>query len=150
MDIAGFFEVNELVDVVTKGKTWSNLFLCSVTRKVRYLPRSNSKVESTRETRGPNQEPKAFARASDKIPVAHVIDLLELFHRLGVVARHDHGLAVFLGERKKQCLDRGGVAGVYITGGLVGEDQRRIVSQRQRYGDALLFAAGQFLRPIVA
>ncbi|MGZ9243390.1 MAG: hypothetical protein ACXW6K_23215 [Candidatus Binatia bacterium] len=48
-------------------------------------------------------------------------------------------------QGKKQCHDRAGVAGVYITGGLVGEDPRRIVIQRQRHGDALLFAAGQFV-----
>jgi len=34
-----------------------------------------------------------------------VVDFLELLHRLGIVARHDHRLAVSLGQRSK---NRGG------------------------------------------
>jgi len=43
-------------------------------------------------------EPSATERdgASHKIPIAHIVDFLEVFHGLGIVARHDHGFAVVL------------------------------------------------------
>ena len=33
-----------------------------------------------------------------KIPVAHIVDFLEMLDGLGIVARHNHRLAVFLGQ----------------------------------------------------
>ena len=36
--------------------------------------------------------------ALHKIPVAHVVNFFEMLDGLGIMARHDHRLAVFLGQ----------------------------------------------------
>jgi hypothetical protein len=43
-------------------------------------------------------EPPAAERdgASHELSIAHIVDFLEVFHGLGIVARHDDGFAVFL------------------------------------------------------
>ena len=95
------------------------------------------------------------------VEVNELVDVNKNFHRaccrpfgisprVGIAPPHDYCPAVFFRQGKKQCRDRAGVTGVQIAGGVVGQDQRRIIGRRQRHCDALLFAAGQFLWPLVA
>ena len=51
-------------------------------------------------------------------------------------------------ERCEQLRDGGGVGRVEVAGRLVGEDERGIVGESERDGDALLLAPAQFLRPL--
>jgi hypothetical protein len=43
-------------------------------------------------------EPSVAERdgASHELSIAHIVDFFEVFDRLGIMARHDHGFAVLL------------------------------------------------------
>ena len=56
------------------------------------------------------------------MPIAHVVDYLEMFDGLGIVARHDYGLAVFFRKREKQRGNRRGIADIQIAGRLIGKN----------------------------
>ena len=64
------------------------------------------------------------------------------------VTMHQRG-AARLAHGQQQVEDVAPVGGVEIPGWLVGEDQRRIVGQRARNGDALLLAARQLRRIVM-
>jgi len=49
----------------------------------------------------------------------------------------------------EQLQDIGGRAGVQVAGGLVGQDERRVRDQGSSDRDALLLAAGEFVRPVL-
>src|SRR6266568_1106227 len=64
--------------------------------------------------------------------------------RDGFVVRHqDDGLALFVEVVENlENLDAG--TGIEVAGGLVGQDDERLIDERSRDGDALLLAAGEF------
>ena len=66
-----------------------------------------------------------------------------------IVGDHQNRLLQFaIGEAQhlEHCF---GVSGVEVTGGLVGEDDRRAGDQRAGDGDALLLTAGELRRPVI-
>src|SRR2546430_2025920 len=81
-------------------------------------------------------------------PVAHAHDPLGVRGYVRLVGDHDHGLA----EVVQVLEDRenfGARPRVEVSGGLVGEDHRRVVQERSRDRDALLLAAGELARPMM-
>ena len=64
-------------------------------------------------------------------------------HHLAAVGDHDDGLAQLADEPVEEIQDDRRRVGVEGAGGLVGEDQRRVVDQRSRDGDPLLLASGE-------
>ena len=76
-------------------------------------------------------------------------DAVGLGAEVGVVRHHDDGavLRVQFGEDAQYGLF---VFGVEVAGGLVGKEDFRFVNQRAGDADALLFAAGELFRQVVA
>src|SRR5258708_28626349 len=70
--------------------------------------------------------------------------------RDALVVRSDQRRAPFAAHEVQELGedDVGGVL-VEVAGGLVGEDQGRLVGERARHADALLLAAGELRRPMV-
>jgi hypothetical protein len=66
----------------------------------------------------------------------------------GGVGHEDEGVAALV-EVAEDRHDHGLVDGVEVAGGLVGEDQRRLVDQGAGDGDALLLAARELARQVV-
>jgi hypothetical protein len=64
-----------------------------------------------------------------------------VFDGLRVVADHDDRFAIVRRKAAQQFRDGGRVGRIQVPGRLVGEDERRVVGQRQRDGHALLLAA---------
>ena len=73
-----------------------------------------------------------------------------MFHGFGIMARHNDCLAILLREGEKQRRNRFRVAVVQVAGRFIGENQCGIIGELQSHGDALLLAAAQFFRPLVA
>ena len=69
---------------------------------------------------------------------------------LRVVGDHDDGLAVLAVELLQQAEDLLGGLAVEVAGRLVADQQRRIGDDRAGDGDALLLAAGQLARLVLA
>ena len=67
-------------------------------------------------------------------------------HHLGAVGDHDHGLAGPPGEAVEDLQHLAAGLEVEVAGGLVGEDQQRIVGQGAGDGHALLLAPGEAVR----
>ena len=92
----------------------------------------------------------ASARSSTGRPSRSVSCASASAATIGIV-RHEHQR-----DRRARCdlqqqiEDVPAVGAVEIAGRLVGEDERRIVGQRARDRDALLFAAGQLRRIVMA
>jgi hypothetical protein len=78
----------------------------------------------------------------DKVPIAHVVDLFEVLHRLRIMARDDSSLTIFSAN------DRNNPAIVSVFPCLdypcVGKNQRATVGKSKRHGHVLLFAAAEF------
>ena len=64
-----------------------------------------------------------------------------------VVRHEDHRAAVLLHQPEEHLLHAAGVALVQVSGGLVGEEERRLVDQGARHGHPLALAAGELQGP---
>src|SRR5438128_483020 len=81
-------------------------------------------------------------------PVAHAHDPLGVRGYVRLVGDHDDGLAQVV-QALEDRQDLGARPRVEVSGGLVGEDHRRVVEERACDRDALLLAAGELARPVV-
>src|SRR3989441_2105111 len=86
-----------------------------------------------------------YGRRVHKTSVAHRMNRRKHFDHLRIVTHHDDRLAVLERQRLEEVRDHARVGGVEVAGRLVRENQRRIVGERERDGDALLLAAAQLL-----
>jgi hypothetical protein len=82
------------------------------------------------------------------LPVADVNDAVGVLGDIGLVRDEDDGVAFGL-QLIEQRHDLNTGFGVEISGGLVGQDDRRAVDQRARNGDALTLTAGELVRLVV-
>ena len=67
----------------------------------------------------------------------------------GIVSDHQHGLAQLLVRALQHLQYRGRILRVEISGGLVGQHDRRFVDQRPCQGNALLLAAAQLAGTVI-
>ena len=81
--------------------------------------------------------------------VAHVQNAVADGGGFLVVRNHQHCLLEFAVGEAQHLEHRFGVLGVEVAGGFVGQDDRRTGDQRAGDRDALLFAAGEFGRPVI-
>src|ERR1700733_1041079 len=77
----------------------------------------------------------------DNAAVAHADRAVPVGRGFRVVRDHQDGLGEARVEVAQNLENRGGIFGVEITGWLVGQQNRGMIDQRSRYGDALLLAA---------
>src|SRR5438874_2340588 len=95
------------------------------------------------------ERPRAVAAPSFEASLVQSDDTIHLPGDALVVRSHERR-AAFAAHQIEE-LGEDNIRGVLVevAGGLVGEDQRRLVGERAGHGDALLFAAGKLRRPMV-
>ena len=82
------------------------------------------------------------------LPVADRNHAVGVGRDVGFVCDHDDGVAAFM-ETREQRHDLDAGLRIEIPGGFIGEQNRWIVHQRSRNGDALALTAGQLVRLVV-
>src|ERR1700730_2846540 len=88
-----------------------------------------------------------FRRYDATIP--HMNDAVAIFCSLGIVGDHQDGLPQLLVRLSQHSQHYIGVFRIQVAGGLVSQDNGRLVDQSSGQGHALLLAAGKFGRPMV-
>ena len=81
--------------------------------------------------------------ASDNSAIFHFVDPIAGFGNDGIVRGQEQSFAAFFDDILKQFKGALGVGSVEVAGWFVCQNDTRIVSQRARDGDPLLFASGK-------
>ena len=93
--------------------------------------------------------PDFAAMAFDEAAIGELFHAVGHLHDHAVVGAGDDGDAFAVAEVAEEAEDGAGGGGVEFAGGLVGEDEAGLAGERAGDGDALLFAAGEFVGAMV-
>lgn len=85
----------------------------------------------------------------DDLAVAHGDDAVGGFGDGGVVGDEDHGVFALMMDAAEEVHDLGGVLGVEVAGGFVGEEDGGFVGEAAGDGDALALTAGEFFGHVI-
>src|SRR4051812_44558887 len=78
----------------------------------------------------------------NKYPVTHRPREIASLGDIGIVRHQDNRLPVLFREFRQQIEDQAGIFDIKISGGLIGQQNRRLVRESAGHRDALLLTAG--------
>ena len=85
----------------------------------------------------------------DDLAVAHGDDAVGGFGDGGVVGDEDHGVFALMMDAAEEVHDLGGVLGIEVAGGFIGEEDGGFVGEAAGDGDALALTAGEFFGHVI-
>jgi hypothetical protein len=83
------------------------------------------------------------------LPVTKVDDAIRHRGVVGIVRDHEHGLSAFFDQFSQKRHDAFTLNAVKVPRRLIRQDEKRLNDQGAGNGDALLFAAGEFMRAML-